>query len=288
MPTAYFACAAVLLAADVLLRPWDSWKRRGGYHLVYLLLPYAPLFIGPFIPVRWLTVVFGVVALGALLNFANMVGLVSYPRFFIPAALVSVAFFGAAQVHWYGLFQAMPVFGLAFILAATTPGARPEGFLQKLCLSWLGSLVYGYLWAHASLFLDTDFQGLGDGRSWDLLALLCAKAGDTAWVAARERLRLRSWLVQVLTTVPGAVVGGAVAAALFPPSGATRWEMLLFGAVVGLGLGVGSFGHELIVADVLEQKQRVPLKSTMLFAFSFSLALGYHLIRYFSFQSARA
>ena len=50
MPAAYFACAAALLAADVLLRPWASWKRRGGYHTVYLLLPYAPLFSCRFVP----------------------------------------------------------------------------------------------------------------------------------------------------------------------------------------------------------------------------------------------
>ncbi|HVE86017.1 MAG TPA: hypothetical protein VND93_24340 [Myxococcales bacterium] len=282
MPPAYFAAAAALLAADVLLRPWASWKKRGGHHAAYLLVPYAPLFIGPLMPEKWMALVYGLVALGALFSFSNMVGLTAYPRFFFPAAVVSAAFFGVAQMHWYGLFQAMPVFGLAAILAVATPFTEPRGFLQKLCLAWLGSLIYGYLWGHAAMFLDTDFHGLGNGKSWDLLALLCAKAGDTAWVAARDRLRARFAWVQLLTTVIGAVAGGALAAALFPPGGAAPWQLLTFGAVVGLGLTVGSCGHDLITRDVLEKKPEVPLKQTMLFGFSFSLALGYHLIRYYS------
>src|SRR4051812_16192525 len=130
MPIAYFACAAALLAADVVARPWDSWKRRGYYHTAYLLLPYAPLFLGPFLPDRWFALAFAVVALGALVSFSNMVGLTGYPRSFVPTALVTLSFFGAAAIHWYGLFQAMPVFGLSVLLAVLAPGARPQGFLQ--------------------------------------------------------------------------------------------------------------------------------------------------------------
>lgn len=284
MPAAYFACAAALFAADVLARPWSSWRRRGGYHAAYLLLPYLPLFVAPFLPDRWVAIAFVVVALGALVSFSNMVGLTGYPRSFIPTALVTVAFFGAALIHWYGLFQAMPVFALSALLAAFAPGARPQGFLQRLCLSWVGCLVYGYLWAHSLLFLDTDLRGMADGKSWDLLALLCAKAGDTAWAFARDRLGRKSSLLHALTTVPGATAGGAVASVWFLPRGAQPWQMVAFGALVGVGLVVGSWGHELIATDVFDREQRAPLKSTMLFAFGFSLALGYHLIRYFAFE----
>jgi len=285
MPVSYFACAAVLLVADVLARPWSAWKRRGGYYAAYLLMPYLPLFVAPFLPDRWIALAFGAVALGALVSFSNMVGLTGYPRAFVPTAMVTVAFFVAALVHWYGLFQAMPVFALSVLLAVFAPGARPQGFLQRLCLSWVSCLVYGYLWAHSLLFLDTDLRGLADGKSWDLLALLCAKAGDTVWALVRDRLGRRTRLLQALSTVPGSMAGGVVASWLYLPGGAQRWEMVLFGAVVGAGLVVGSWGHEMIATDVLEREQRAPLKSTMLFAFGFSLALGYHLIRYLAFQT---
>ena len=259
----------------MLLRCRDSWKRRGGYHSAYLLLPYAPLFIVPFMPVPWMALAYAVVALGALLSFANMVGLTSYPRFFLPTALASAAFFGAAQLHWYGLFQAMPVFAMAFILAVSTPPIPPEGFLQKLCLSG---------WAARSRVLGRTprCSWTPTSTAWKTWDLFCAPLRE----GRRHRLGGRATAAPALlggpglTTLPGAV-GGAVGG-LFPPAG-VGVAGVAFGAVVGLGLSVGSCGHELIATDVLERKQRVPMKSTMLFAFGFSVALGYHLIRYFSY-----
>src|SRR6185295_7031457 len=120
-----------------------------------LAIAYVPILLLPVSSPLAITIAAAVTGLLGLVSFARMVGLTDHPRFFVPTLLCSLAFFVAAKLNWYGLFQAMPVFAIFFVAAVGAVRAKAHAFLQKLCLSWLGLLVYGYLFAHSAIFTDT-------------------------------------------------------------------------------------------------------------------------------------
>jgi phosphatidate cytidylyltransferase len=55
---------------------------------------------------------------------------------------------------WYGLFMAMPIYGILFILAVPIVRGRHEGMLQQSCLAILGLLYFGWLLAHLAFLVD--------------------------------------------------------------------------------------------------------------------------------------
>ncbi len=163
--------------------------------------------------------------------------------------------------------------------------AEAHTFLQRVSLSWLGLLVYGYLFAHAAVFTDTDLAALPPAPWWIAVILLCAKLADVGWEAAR-RLGVRSEDLQMpICAFAGALGGGGVQLALSAagkgalPEGASGLHLVGLGLVVGLGLGAASRTYKLIVTDVLGEDPARPMKGTMLFGFAFALAIGYYYVR---------
>lgn len=270
---------AVLFVIDAALRDWRPLRTKGARSAVYLAMPYIPMFVIPHLSKLQVTVVAAVFALGALYSYARMVGLTSYPRFFIPTVFAAAAFYVVAPVGWYALFQAMPAFAVFLVLGAAAVRSGTEAFLQKMCLSWLALLVYGYLWAHGAVFVETDLHALPVGANWIAWALFAAKVGDVAWVAAKKVWDMET--AQPFVTIAGGAIGGAVLGLLIQDV-LPLPKFILFGAIVGAGLGTGSRAFNLIVADVVGPQVERPLKGTMMFGFAFSLALAYHYVRYLS------
>jgi predicted CDP-diglyceride synthetase/phosphatidate cytidylyltransferase len=220
------------------------------------------------------------VGTAGLWSFCRLTGLTGHPRFFALTLISSLSFFVAARVHWYGLFQAMPVFAMFLVAGAGTVRGEAHAFLQKMCLSWLSLIVYGYLLAHAAIFTDTDLGRLPPAQVWIAIVLVCAKGGDLAWEVGRRAVGKAAEL-QIPLTALGGALGGA-AAHLAVPEALTGPQLALLGAIVGMALGAASRTYKLIVTDVLGEDPGRPMKGTMIFGFAFALALAYHYVRYLS------
>jgi predicted CDP-diglyceride synthetase/phosphatidate cytidylyltransferase len=226
------------------------------------------------------------VGLVAFASFARMVGLAGDAPMFAVSCVAVVTFYAGATAHWYALFQAMPVFAISAVAAAGALRRDPRAFLQKLCLSWLGLLVFGYLLAHAALFLDTAFAGPLGGRGWLATALALAKAADVARLGADRVLPVRlreqglSWLA--------CPIGGVLAALVVPavcPGAMGAGGLALLGLLTGAGIGAGARAYGHVLDDVLGESVDRPVKGGMVFAAAFAIALAYHFVRYVSGRS---
>jgi hypothetical protein len=275
MPTSLDLAVGVLFLLDVAVRPWS--RARAGGNALYLALAYVPMLLLPHLGPWGVTGLVGGLALFSQWNYARMVGLTGELRFFVASMLGTAAFYVVARVHWYGLFQAMPAFAVCAVAAAGALRHEPQAFLQRLCLAWLGLLVYGYLGAHAALFPDLSTHPLAlSGGLWVALVLFMAKCADLPWALARRLAPKRPWLQLVLSPLGGAA-GGIVAALILP---ADHLQFTLLGGLIGAGLGFGSRAFALIATDVLGEAPDRPLKGTALFGVAFALALAYHDVRY--------
>lgn len=278
MPRAYYLLAAALLLADAALSRWRPARPHARRSAAALVIAYLPMFALPALSPLAITLVAAGVGVLSLFSFARMVGLARHPRSFALTLIATLSFYVAARAHWYALFEAMPVFVMFVVAGGGTVRAEPGAFLQRMCLSWLGSFVYGYLLAHAAIFTDTDLGSLPPAAAWLSVILFVAKSGDVGWDVSR-RLGVKGEEAQLVITALGGALGGA-ALPLALPGVLTRPRMALLGLIVGLGIGAASRTYKLIVTDVLGEDPARPMKGTMLFGFAFALALAYHYVRY--------
>ncbi len=277
MTPALYGVIGVLFLIDAPFRRWRPFKTSGLKALAYLLLPYVPLVLLPLASRRQVTAMTATVALGALLSYARMVGLAHYHRFYIPTLLSAALFYAGAHFGLYPAFQALPVLGLLLVLLVATLGGSGEAFLQKLCLSWLGILVYGYFWAHAVLIVTSPMPATASGPLWLACVLLCAKFADVAWVVV-GKIFPDAALLQIASSATGGFLGALTlrfaVGQLLPP-----WQLLLLGAAIGATLGVGARAFNYIVSDVVGDDVERPLKGAMMFGFAFSLAVAFHALQ---------
>jgi hypothetical protein len=271
VPTRLLVAAAILAVVDASLRVWRPARTAVATNLMFLAIAWVPFFVLPHVGL--VVVALWAVTVGALsfVDYARMVGLSIHGRYMLPALALIVACFPLAAVGHGRMLAAVPVLAVLVFVTTGALGRAHETFLQKLCLAWLGVLVYGYLYAHAVLFVDTPWPAsVPRGTTMLALVILLAKFANVAWLAARRASgRTRIMLV-------AAPIGGAVGGALVP----ALWPALMIpalpavGLAVGLALGAACRAHTLIVADVTgaPEQQR---KGTMLFGFCISLAVGY-------------
>jgi hypothetical protein len=280
--TLWFATVLGLAVFDALAH-WPA-KGETSRVLAYLALPYGAMLALPYAP-PWAALVFAaVVGLGAHLSFARMVGLTPQYSFYAASAACTIAFYAVAPMDWYGLFQALPAFGIFAVVFVGVVRGDHRALLQSVCLAWVGLLVYGYLLGHGAMLVEQPFARFAvSGPKWLAALVFAAKGGDTVWALVRKVRSNTAALpgtTQVLSSTAGAAAAGVGLAALGWPL--TFAQGAVLGGIMGLGLGMGSRAFDLIVADVTGQAAERPLKGTMLFGFSFSLGLAYHYLRYLS------
>jgi predicted CDP-diglyceride synthetase/phosphatidate cytidylyltransferase len=287
MPRAFYVVVAVLFASDAALSRWRptpagaAGQPRDHHALrsaLALVIAYLPILVLPALSPLGVTLLAATVGMAGLWSFSRLVGLTGHPRFFGLTLLCALSFFVAARIHWHGLFRAMPVYAMFLVAGAGTVRGEAPAFLQKMCLSWVGLVVYGYLFAHAAVFTDTKLGDLPPAQQWIAIVLVCAKAGDVAWEAG-QRAGARAKDLQIPITAAGGALGGA-AVHLAVPEALTAPQLALMGAIVGMALGAASRTYKLIVADVVGEDPTRPMKGTMLFGFAFALALAYHYVSY--------
>jgi hypothetical protein len=272
MPTKLLWLAGLLLLLDAAVRQWHPFRQRLGANLVYLAVAWVPFFALPLAGETTAMVLAAAAGLLALVDFSRMVGLTQHPRFFVPSLIMAALSFPLAAARLEAEFSALPVLALLAVVAVGVASKNAQAFLQKLCLAWLSVLVYGYLYAHAVLFVGRARLGLR-GPALLALIILLAKCADIAWVAGRRTLQRER--LQLLASPLGGLLGGVAVAALVP----TLPPHLLapLGLGIGVGLGFGSRAYHLIVADVTGEEAR-QLKGTMLFGFGLALAVGYWIL----------
>src|SRR5581483_3170024 len=160
---------------------------------------------------------------------------------------------------WYGLFLAMPIYGILFVLAVPIVRGKHERMLQQCCLAILGLLYCGWLLAHLA-FLDNLPGGTGlvlflvflvalhdvaafvSGKLFGRHKLRPTLSPGKTWegtlgafvvvMAAAFALR---WLVPVYSTAHLAIVAALIAV------GATMGDLAL--SVIKRDLGIKDWSH---------------------------------------------
>ncbi len=254
------------------------WTRATmAANLAYLVVPFAPTFALPHLPMAARSAMLGLLALGAAWNFARMTGMATQTRYHLTALASIVAIFLAAHLGTERIFSLTPVAALVGIAAVGVVEEGPDGFLQKLALSWVSVLVYGWMWAHAVLLARAELPGMTSPAPL-MAAVILAMGGSVAW-SAIERLWTRfvggaegpGWLHLVSTTLGGTAAGAALVATPFP-------HPVLTGACVGFALGAAGRAYVYTVRDIDgpsgEAARERKKKGAVLFGFAFSCAMA--------------
>lgn len=159
---------------------------------------------------------------------------------------------GKGVPGWYGLFMALPVYGIALIVTIPIARNRTEGQLQGIALSVLCLAYVGWMLQHLA-FLANLPQSVGY-----LLYLVCAVQINDVAAFTFGRLFGRSKFRSVISpnkTWAGALGALAVSMVLpwllrfaFPHFGTI--ELLLTGLIVGVGGQLGDLTISFIKRDL--------------------------------------
>jgi hypothetical protein len=274
VPNAVLVAAAVLAAIDASLRVWSPPREAVLTNVVFLAIAWVPFFVLPHVGTTIVALWAVGVALPSFIDYARMVGLSIHGRYVVPALVLVCACFPLAATYHAWALAAVPVLALLVFVTAGAAGRAHETFLQKLCLAWLAVLVYGYLYAHAVLFVHASWplpSGVTlPGTTILAVVILLAKFANVAWLAARRASGLTR--IMLVAAPAGGALGGALVPALWPALAIPALPAV--SCAIGLGLGAGCRAHTLIVADVTGEPEQ-QRKGTMLFGFGVALAVGY-------------
>lgn len=269
MPTPLLVAAAILAALDTSLRPWKPFRASLPTNVLFLAIAWVPVFVlphaTPFIVALWAVTV----CVLSFIDFARMVGLSIHGRYVLPALALICACFPLASSYDSAALAAIPVVALLVFVTLGAATRTQQAFLQKLCLAWLGVLVYGYLYAHAVLVVHAPWPVL-PGTTMLALLILLAKFANVAWLAARRASGLTR--IMLIAAPAGGALGGVLVPALWPAAALPALPAV--GLTMGLGLAAGCRAHTMIVADVTGEPE-VQRKGTMLFGFGIAMAVGY-------------
>lgn len=256
--------AAVLAAAGAVLAvlTWGLKKDVQGIWRTYRgWLFMAPLVLGCVFAGRAATVVgWTLLALFGLKEFARATGL--YRDWWMTGgaylgivgvgtvAIVADPFSG--QPGWFGLFMALPVYGIALLLMLPILRNRTQGQLQAVSLAIVGFIYIGWMFGHLG-FLANARQAYG----YLLYVIFAVELNDVAAFTFGKlfgRHRLRS-NISPNKTWEGSLGALAVSMVLpwvlgfsFPHFGPL--QRVLTGVIVGIGGQLGDLSISVIKRDV--------------------------------------
>jgi phosphatidate cytidylyltransferase len=153
---------------------------------------------------------------------------------------------------WYGLFVALPVFALAFILLIPILRNRVRGELQRMSLGVIGFIYIGWMFGHLA-FLANAANAYG----YLCYVIFATEVNDVAAftfgkIFGRHRLRSE---ISPRKTWEGALGALALSMALpwllrfsFPFFG--TWQLILAGLIVGIGGQLGDLSISVIKRDI--------------------------------------
>jgi phosphatidate cytidylyltransferase len=158
---------------------------------------------------------------------------------------------------WFGLFMALPVFGISLLLFIPILRNRTAGQLQMMSLAILGFLYIGWMFAHLGFLANAP-----DAYGYVLFIVVATELNDVAaftfgkllrrWPLARRPLRSQ---ISPRKTWGGAI--GALGVSMIVPW-ALRFslpqfqakQLILTGLIVGVGGQLGDLAISVIKRDI--------------------------------------
>ena len=191
-------------------------------------------------PLPW-TLLVMVVSILAFCEFARVTGLDKEALFVVVVIGTIVAEAVAAFVQRYDFFVAIPAWGILALCLVPIARNRTEGMLNRLALSIVAVIFYGYFLAHLS-YLEQSPLGLGYllfvtllTQLNDALGYLYGKTlGRHRWTPISPNKTLEGCALALATTIGLTFLQAWLA---FPHVPA--WGVLAAGVIVGLGGQVG-------------------------------------------------
>jgi phosphatidate cytidylyltransferase len=233
-----------------------AWKAYCGWLIMIPLLAVA-LFLGRTVAI----VFFTLVAIFGFKEFARATGL------YADWAMTCSVYVGILAVGitsfmddpgvkdrpgWYGLFMALPVYAVAWIVSVPILRNRVQGQLQVLALSIVGFLYLGWMFGHLTFLTNATYA-----YSYLLYLLFAVELNDVAAFIMGKlfgRHPLRS-NISPKKTWEGALGALAVSMALpwalrftFPHFDAI--DLLAIGLIVGIGGQLGDLAISVIKRDL--------------------------------------
>ena len=288
------AAGGLLLAIQLLAKRslGSIWATYKGWLIM------APLVLGAVFGGR-LAVIVGVTLLGGFgfREFARSTALDKepwHPRL----VLLAIALVGAVTVMqdpthhrpgWYGLFMALPVYGVAALLIVPIALNRPEGQLRNTALAILGFVYFGWMFGHLGFLANAGEQaygyllyltfavGLNDVAAFTF-GKLFGKHGLRRQISPNKTVEGSLGALAVSMTLPW-LVGFS-----FPQFG---WaEKVLAGLIVGVGGQCGDLAISFIKRDlgIKDMGSAIPGHGGVLDRIDsllFTAPLFFHMVRWF-------
>jgi phosphatidate cytidylyltransferase len=153
---------------------------------------------------------------------------------------------------WFGLFMALPVFCVNFLLMVPILRNQAKGQLQLVALSILGFLYMGWMFGHVGYLVDSD-----NPYGYLLFIILATELNDVAAFTFGKLLGHRQLRANIS---PRKTWGGAIGAVCFSlivpwllrfslPGFSAR-ELILTGLIVGIGGQLGDLCISFIKRDI--------------------------------------
>jgi phosphatidate cytidylyltransferase len=234
---------------------WVTWRAW----LIMIPLVLVAIALGPV----WAVAFFTLVALVGFKEFARATGL--YRDWSITAAVyLGIIAVGITCLvpdpnngarGWYGLFMALPVFVIAFIVLVPVVRDKTHGQLQAMALAVLGFIYVGWMFLHVALIASHPSL-----IGYLLYLLFAVEVNDIAAFTfgrllgknGRHPFRIA---ISPKKTWEGALGALAVSMILpwimrfsFPEFGTT--QLILTGLIVGVGGQLGDLGMSVIKRDI--------------------------------------
>ncbi|MBM4113616.1 MAG: hypothetical protein FJ253_09665 [Phycisphaerae bacterium] len=254
----------VLVAAGAVIFALGRFTKKDLHHARQSYLAWVimtPLAFGAIFLGRGATItLFTTLAVFGFKEFARATGLYRDWPMTLVVYLAIIGVGVTSLVHdpasgapgWYGLFMAMPVYGIAAIMLVPIVRNRAQGQLQALSLAILGFTYFGWMFGHLAYLANS-----AQAYAYLLFLLFSVELADVAAYAVGRsigRHRMRS-VISPGKTWEGSA--GALAAAMlfslamwWTMPHFSAWMIVLVGAIVGIGGQVGDLAVSVVKRDV--------------------------------------
>jgi len=130
---------------------WPIWRRYLAWFVITppLVLPLAYSKVG------YQVVVFVLSSL-CFREYSRATGLWKDKKLVIACHVAIAAIYYPVFVEWYGFYQAMPAFAMAFVLMIPVIRDEYEHMIQKVCLAILGVLYFGWFLSHVAFLRNVE------------------------------------------------------------------------------------------------------------------------------------
>ncbi len=241
-----------LLGAFIWLKPLEAAKKP--YLTWFILLPayFIPLWLGR---EAWIIAV-ALYSIYGFKEFAKATGLYKEKPYMLLTDLAMIALALASLARDYGMFMAIPIWGVALITTVPIFRNRYEGAIQHMALSVIGLVYFGWFLGHLG-FLANAAYGVGylvfvlmTTQFNDALAFLWGKLlGKTRWTRLSPNKTVEGSLLALASSVAITFLSWPIAFPHFE-----GWLVLSMGLLVGAGGQVGdlvmsTFKRDLGVKD---------------------------------------